>query len=86
MVKLEVFNNILGWIGDKLNELLSFLCLVLPDSPFKLLDYTPISDILPYINYFIPIDFMLDLMSAWLACILLYYGYSIILRWIKAIG
>ena len=83
---MEIFNNIVGWVGDKINWLLSFLCLMLPDSPFKLLDYTPLSGILPYVNYFIPLDLILDTMSAWLACILIYYGYSIILRWIKAVG
>ena len=82
---MDVFNSILGWLGDQINALLSFLCVVLPDSPFKLLDYTPISPYIPYINYFVPLDFMVDALAFWLVAILCYYGFSILMRWVKAI-
>lgn len=82
---MDVFNSILGWVGDRINELLSFICLILPDSPFQLLTNSPISQYLGYINYFIPIDFMLDVLTAWLSAILVYYGYQILMRWAKAI-
>lgn len=68
-----------------LSYILSFVVVLLPDSPFKLLDYTPIADILPYINYFVPLDFMLSTLTAWGVCIVVYYAYQIALRWAKAI-
>ena len=82
---MDIFNNIISWIGDKLNYVLSLICVVLPDSPFKLLDKSPIGEYIGYINYFVPLDFILDSISAWLAAIVIYYGVQIIMRWAKAI-
>lgn len=83
---MEWLSGFLDWLGGQLNTVLSWLCAVLPDSPFKLLDYSPIASILPTINYFVPVDFILSVTSAWLACILVYYGYSILMRWAKALS
>lgn len=83
---MDWLTGAVNWLGDQINTVLSWICVVLPDSPFKLLeDKTPLHDILPYINYFIPVDFMLSTLSAWCFCILIYYGYSILMRWLKAI-
>ena len=82
---MSVFIDILRWLGDQIVYILSFIFDLLPDSPFQLLDYTPIADIIHYINYFVPLDFMLSVLTAWGTCIVLYYGYSIVLRWLKAI-
>lgn len=82
---MEIFSSIVDWIGDKLNYIMSFICLVLPDSPFELLDNSPIGEYLGYINYFVPLEFMVDVLSAWTGCILIYYGYQMIMRWAKAI-
>lgn len=81
---MDTFNSILDWVGDKINVILSMVALLLPDSPFQLLNKTPIGQYLGYINYFVPIDFMVDTLAAWTAAILIYYGLQIILRWIKA--
>lgn len=82
---MSVFIDILRWLGDQIVYMLSFVVDLLPDSPFQLLDYTPIASILPYINYFIPLDFMMSVLAAWSSCIIIYYGYSVVLRWLKAI-
>jgi len=82
---MSVFIDILRWLGDQIVYMLSFVVDLLPDSPFHLLDYTPIAGILPYINYFIPLDFMMSVLAAWSSCIIIYYGYSVVLRWLKAI-
>lgn len=82
---MDVFNTVLDWLGNQINNLLSFLCVVLPDSPFQALSNSPIGEYLGIINYFVPIDFMLNVTTAWLACILVYYGFSILMRWVKAI-
>lgn len=81
---MEVFQSVLDFIGDKINYILSMVSLILPDSPFSLLNKTPISSYLGYINYFVPIDFMVNTLAAWTAAILVFYGVQIILRWAKA--
>jgi hypothetical protein len=69
-----------------LKSALNWVTALLPDSPFKLLDNTPIAPLLPYINWFIPFDFMVATFTAWLVAITVYYIYSVILRWVKAIN
>ncbi len=82
---MEIFNDILNWCGEQITALLSWIVFFLPDSPFKLLDSTPLQPYLSTINYFIPLDFILSVTSAWLSVILVYYSYSVIMRWIKLI-
>lgn len=83
---MDVFQQILDWLGEELGKILSWICRMLPDSPFKLLSYTPIEPVLKYINYFVPIDFMLSTLAAWGSAIAVYYIYQVVLRWIKAIN
>lgn len=83
---MDVFKQIFDWVGNALNQVLSWVLFMLPDSPFKLLSNSPISQYLPYINYFIDVATILDILVAWITCIGIYYGYQVILRWIKAIN
>jgi len=79
---LDIFNSIGKFLSQTLKWALGFL----PDSPFKLLSNSPIQSLLPYINWFIPFDFMVSTLEAWLIAIAVYYIYSVILRWAKAIN
>lgn len=83
---MDVFGSIFGWLTDQLNNILSWVVFLLPDSPFSLLDMTPLHDYLGYINYFVPLDFIINLLTAWGGAILVYYAYHIILRWVKAVS
>lgn len=83
---MDVFKQIFDWLGNALNQVLSWVLFMLPDSPFKLLSNSPISQYLPYINYFIDVATILEILVAWITCIGIYYGYQVILRWIKAIN
>lgn len=83
---MDVFKQVFDWLGNALNQVLSWVLFMLPDSPFKLLSNSPISQYLPYINYFIDVATILDILVAWITCIGIYYGYQVILRWIKAIN
>lgn len=59
---------------------------VLPDSPFIYITQTQsVLKILKYINWAIPFDFILSTFELWLSAIAVYYTYSIILRFFKAI-
>ena len=62
---------------------------ILPDSPFAMLeDYSTsvVGKWLGWVNWFIPINFMVTVFAAWCSAILVYYVIQIILRWAKAIA
>lgn len=82
---MEVFGEIWNWIYDTLYDLLKSIIDLLPDSPFKLLDSTPIQPYLKYINWVIPVDFIIDTLSLWLVAVAGYYTYSAILRMLNTI-
>lgn len=72
---MKLFGNLISWV-------LGFL----PDSPFVMIDNSPVADYIGYINYFFPISFMISTAEAWLTAVAVYYIYSAVLRWIKAIS
>ena len=80
---MEVFGEIWNWICDTLYELLKSIIDLLPDSPFQMLDNSPISKYLVYINYFVDFAFIVDTLTLWLVAVAGYYTYSVILRMIK---
>lgn len=82
---MDVFGEIWNWICDTLYDLLKGIIDLLPDSPFKLLDSTPISKYLVYINYFVDFQFIVDTLTLWLVAVAGYYTYSAILRMLNTI-
>lgn len=82
---MEVFGEIWNWICETLYELLKSIIDLLPDSPFQMLDNSPISKYLVYINYFVDFAFIVDTLTLWLVAVAGYYTYSVILRMIKTI-
>ncbi len=82
---MEVFGEIWNWICDTLYDLLKSIIDLLPDSPFQMLDNSPISKYLVYINYFVDFQFIVDTLTLWLVAVAGYYTYSVILRMIKTI-
>ena len=66
--------------------LLDKIIKLLPTSPFAAyLDKFTNMPYLRYINYFIPISDFIAIGEAWLVAVGLFYLYSIVLRWIRAI-
>lgn len=64
------------------DALLSFL----PDSPFTaFLEKTASIPELGYLNYFIPVQEMIAVSEAWLACVAVFYLYQAVLRFAKMI-
>lgn len=77
----------LEWFSGLIEKFGNYLKLVLPTSPFA--PYIEKIGELPYLswlNWFIPVRACLIIFSAWLTAVALFYLYSIILRWVKAIG
>ncbi len=78
-----MIKTILGWVKKAAVWVLSFL----PHSPFTaLLDAMEELPYLGYLNWFIPVSTFIAIGELWLVAIGTYYLYSIILRWIKAVG
>ena len=59
--------------------------LLFPPSPFDLVIDSRYADFLADINFFIPIYEFLAIGQAWLLAVGVYYGVSVIARWVKAI-
>lgn len=78
-----------GFINAILNAIQKIaqgLISLLPTSPFRAfiekIDNIPF---LEYLNFFLPIDICIPILVAWGSAISIFYLYSIILRWVKAI-
>ncbi len=72
---------------ELVNKFAGTLVKVLPVSPFQ--PYIAAFSDLPYLgylNWFVPIGACVKIGAAWLSAIVVFYLYSIIMRWIKAIG
>lgn len=62
----------------------TLLIAILPPSPFHMIDSIDI----PYLdnlNWILPVEFMLGVITYWLGAIVIYYIVSIGLRWVKAV-
>ncbi len=77
-----MLDTIVSWLTKALKYVLS----VLPDSPFTMLNNSPVAAYLGIVNWFMPISFFLTATEAWLTAIAVYYAISAILRWVKAIS
>lgn len=79
---MDVFEN----LKNMLQQALQWVVSLMPDSPFKLLDNSPVAQYLPYLNWFIPFEFIIATLETWLVAIGVYYAWSVLLRWVKAIN
>ena len=69
-----------------IKKFLTWVLALLPTSPFT--QFIEACSNIPYLgwlNWFIPVGQMLAIGEAWLVAIGLFYLYSIVLRWIRAI-
>ena len=66
-------------------KIIVWLIQLLPESPFKALDDSPIEPYIQAVNWIVPVDFMISALEAWLTAIALYYVWQAALRWMRAI-
>lgn len=67
-------------------NLLSYVFYMLPPSPFKFLSGLLFNtEFAKNLGWILPIRECLATIELWLSAVLVYYAYSLILRWIKAI-
>lgn len=77
---MDFFTTIFEALGEAVLK-------VLPKSPFRgFLDMIGSFEFLGWLNWFFPVGDCLKVVAAWLVAIGLYYLYSIVLRWLKAIS
>lgn len=77
----------LDWFMEMLSNFGNTILSVLPHSPMqKFIGYFDTLPYLSYLNWFIPVSSIIIVCESWLAAIAIFYIYSIILRWVKAIG
>lgn len=70
-----------------ISKVQEFLQTILPVSPFRpYIDALKVSEYMAYINYFVPVGTMVDILGAWITCMGLFYMYSVIMRWAKIVG
>ena len=70
---------------DALQGVLSRIIDLLPDSPFLLIDNSPIADYIGWLNWLIPMQQIIAILQLWVTAIAIKYVWVVILRWIKAI-
>lgn len=81
-ILIGALNGILNGIGTVITTVLA----ILPDSPFDALYGMGLNFTwFKYFNWFLPISEMLFIFVGWLSAVGVYYGLSIVMRWIKAI-
>lgn len=79
---IVLINGLIKSLGLVLNA----LALVLPPSPFNIVAKNAvIEEFLGYVNYIIPIAEIISIGEVWLVSVGVYYVYSTVLRWLKAI-
>lgn len=76
-----IFQGVLNVFGVVASGLIS----VFPPSPFSVIDKSGYSYILSKINFFVPFYELISIMESWLIVISIFYLYSLIARWVKAI-
>ena len=68
-----------------LQSALAWVLQLLPDSPFRLINNSDVSDYISGLNWVLPLDQIVAELEIWVVCVSVYYAYQVILRWIRAI-
>lgn len=79
---IDIFN----WIIKAFGTVLSWLIGLLPNSPFTSVNNSNVSQYLGGLAWVIPFPQIIAMLEAWTAAIVIYYVYSVIMRWIKVIA
>lgn len=78
----SIFNTLAGIVMSFFQGLLSLL----PQSPFSaFLNAMEKWEFLKTLNWIVPIGTFISIGTAWLTAIGVYYAWSVVLRWIKAV-
>lgn len=83
---MDIFTNIFNALANLVMKFFNALLSLLPQSPFvAFLDAMEKWEFLKTLNWIVPIGTFISIGTAWLTAIGVYYAWSVVLRWIKAV-
>lgn len=83
---MKIFTSIFNALADLIMKFFNGLLALLPQSPFSaFLEAMEKWEFLKTLNWIVPISTFISIGTAWLTAIGVYYAWSVVLRWIKAI-
>lgn len=83
---MDIFTNIFNALANLVMKFFNGLLALLPKSPFSaFLEAMEKWEFLKTLNWIVPIATFISIGSAWLTAIGIYYAWSVVLRWIKAV-
>lgn len=83
---MDIFTNIFNALANLVMKFFNALLSLLPQSPFvAFLDAMEKWEFLKTLNWIVPIGTFISIGTAWLTAIGIYYAWSVVLRWIKAV-
>lgn len=83
---MEIFTSIFNSLANLVMKFFNALLSLLPQSPFvAFLDAMEKWEFLKTLNWIVPIGTFISIGTAWLTAIGVYYAWSVVLRWIKAV-
>lgn len=77
--------GLVNWIMDNAIMALTWVIELLPSSPFNAISNADVSNFMGTLNWFLPLDKIVAELELWLTCVIIFYAYQIILRWVRAI-
>lgn len=83
---MDIFTNIFNALANLVMKFFNALLSLLPQSPFvAFLNAMEQWEFLKTLNWIVPIGTFVSIGTAWLTAIGVYYAWSVVLRWIKAV-
>ncbi|WMJ23342.1 hypothetical protein RBG61_01385 [Paludicola sp. MB14-C6] len=82
---MDILQNAWQGLTKILKQIIEWAVMLLPDSPFKVIDTSVVADYLPYFNWVFPVAEIIATMQVWLSAISIFYIYQAYLRFVKAI-
>lgn len=80
-----VFYALINSLLFVVTTLLDLIFAVFPSSPFKIVNTSGFENILAQINYILPLKECLVILETWTVAVAIFYLYSVVARWVKAI-
>lgn len=79
---VKCINGLISLLGSALGLVLALL----PNSPFQSLKVEDrVMSVLTKVNYFLPLDYIIEINAALITCVVVWYGVQIVMRWGKMI-
>lgn len=81
----NILIKIANFFIDNIVSLINLILAILPDSPFANVDFSVFTPYLGFINWLIPVGQMIAFLVAWGTAVLIYYIYSVAMRFTQVI-